>query len=120
MESSGRPDAFVRGSGAIGLMQITEIAAKDLGIPYDRKQLSDPKYNIEQGTRFLKMQYERMIFAYPNLSEEELWRKTATAFHSGFKNVQEDTLGPRGQAYAPKVFDMSKKFTGEPEVVDLF
>lgn len=104
VESSGRPAIINEDSGSVGLLQITPIAAKDLGIAYDVEQLSDPAYNIEQGTKFLKLQYDRVKRANPNLSEEELWRQAVTAYHAGFGNLQKGNLGPKSRQYPESVF----------------
>lgn len=56
-ESSYNPNAG-SAAGARGLMQITEITAKDLGIPYD-ESLFDPETNIAAGTEYLAKMLKR-------------------------------------------------------------
>jgi len=55
-ESSGRPDA-VGSVGEVGLMQLRDMAAQDVGLS---KAPTDPVENIRAGTRFLDLQHERM------------------------------------------------------------
>lgn len=55
-ESSGRPDV-VGSVGEVGLMQLRDVAARDVG---EEAAPTDPARNIDVGTRFLQLQVQRM------------------------------------------------------------
>jgi membrane-bound lytic murein transglycosylase MltF len=55
-ESGGRPDADSGAAGAIGLLQLTQAAADDVGT-VDR---TDPEENLRGGVRYLRIQHEHL------------------------------------------------------------
>lgn len=56
VESGGNPKA-VSHKGAIGLMQVMPATGRSMG--YTKAQLHDPTINVEAGTRYLTLMYQR-------------------------------------------------------------
>ena len=54
VESTFRADA-VSPANAIGLLQLTRIAVKDVGAEFSVDKLKDPYYNVYVGSRFLEL-----------------------------------------------------------------
>jgi soluble lytic murein transglycosylase-like protein len=58
VQESAFQRAAVSHAGAVGLMQVLPITAQEMsqisGVPYSRASLTDPKYNLEFGQRFLE------------------------------------------------------------------
>ena len=111
-ESRGKPDAVNSETNAIGLMQLTEVALKDLegeGIEVDRSRLTDPEYNIELGMRYLRLTFDRLKRKNPGFSDGNLWIMTARAYHGGIGNVlkeqrnQPHTMGKLTDDYVDNV-----------------
>jgi len=79
-ESSFVSDA-ISPVGAMGLMQLLPSTAQWLvereGGEYDESLITDPEFNIENGTKYLKILYDR----YKN------WDAAHAAYHAGFSRV---------------------------------
>ena len=60
VESKGDPDA-ISSKGAIGLMQVTPIAEKDViqRFKHEPGDLSDPEYNINTGIAYLRILFDK-------------------------------------------------------------
>ncbi len=102
--------------GARGLTQITKIAAEELGIPYNQK-LYDPKYNIEQGARYIKF----IDSVHEGKTDDPFLNReyNAASYNSGpygiGKRIKEGTYTTTG--YARKVanyYNILKSEFGEP------
>ena len=101
VESSGEADA-ISGKKAVGLMQLSEAAAKDVGV----RNRYDPQENIEGGTEYLA----RLLQQYDNDLEYAL-----AAYNWGMGNL--DTALKSGQAwpkqtseYLPKVINLYLRY----------
>jgi len=76
-ESSNNPKA-VSHAGAHGLMQMTKIAAKDIGADWEKIK-TDPEYNVEMGKKFFAKQLKKfnsvpLALASYNMGETALRR----------------------------------------------
>lgn len=74
-ESRLNPNSASSRAGAMGIMQVTPIAARDVGI--DPKNLQDPSENIDAGLRYLKQaldktQDPRLAVIYYNAGPQRL------------------------------------------------
>ncbi len=101
VESSGQTDA-ISGKKAVGLMQLSEAAAKDVGV----RNRYDPQENIEGGTEYLS----RLLKQYDNNLEHAL-----AAYNWGMGNLDEALKS--GQAwpqetseYLPKVINLYLRY----------
>lgn len=108
-ESKGEPN-IPGPKGEIGLMQITEIAARDAGYFGPMEALWDPAMNIQVGTLYLRKQYDRVITGrFPSLPYREAeglsaeWWNTVSAYNAG----QPD---PRNADYVERVKTWLIKF----------
>lgn len=95
VESAGNPYA-VSDAGAVGLMQVTDIAAQDIGYTMAP---TNPKDNIVCGSKYLKKMIDRMGTLYDGLR----------AYNCGPTGATENALC--GSHYASKVISLIPDFT---------
>jgi len=82
VESTGRMSA-IGSAGERGIMQLKEIAVKDLqqkGIGKFRNFKTDPKQNIAAGAAYLKLQYDRT----------GSWMRALKAYNQGFQGMKDN------------------------------
>jgi len=79
-ESNWNPRA-VSPTGVRGMMMLTRVTAKQLGI----KKRTDPAQSIEGGARYLKSLYQR----FPEVSEPDRTWLTLAAYNVGFGHVKD-------------------------------
>ena len=91
-ESAVDPSAVGDSGRAIGMFQLHEAAAADMGLtPEDRK---DPIKNITAGIGYLKRQSDRFGGDI---------NKALMAYNGGAEHVEAGTMSPQAQAYAAEV-----------------
>jgi soluble lytic murein transglycosylase len=80
IESSENPNAYNKGSGARGLVQITKPALDEWNqyhpeSKYSQQQLFDPNVNMEVGTWYMTQRIPQMLQAYniPITPDTMLW-----------------------------------------------
>lgn len=98
-ESGGNPSAIGDDGLAKGLMQMHPNAAKDIGA--DWRQLDDPAYAIDAGTRYLARQMKLLN------SKNLLW--AISAYNQGARGM---ALSPRqelGFTYADDVLQLARE-----------
>lgn len=91
-ESGGDPEAVGDGGQALGLFQLHEAAATDVGL--DATQRENPLLNISGGVQYLKQLQDRY--------DGDL-QKTLQAYNGGMGNVDAGSVSPEAAAYATTV-----------------
>ena len=92
-ESSGDP--FADSGYARGLMQISEIALKDLELPYSYNDMLDPSKNIEAGVKYLKRLYSFWVWQLARwhipeqLLDALVYNSVIRSYNWGIGNVKE-------------------------------
>jgi hypothetical protein len=99
-ESSMRPDAIGDGGDAVGMFQLHEGAATDVGIGPDGR--SDPLKNITGGVKYLKQLSDRY-----NGDVGQILR----AYNGGMGNVDKGTVSPEADAYASTIMSQIMRGT---------
>ncbi len=90
-ESAGNTNA-VSSKKAKGLMQITEIAAKDINYDFDDK-LFDPYYNITAGFNYLSKVMQYLGKTPKDLADDKSIQELLAAYNAGIGNLKKYGLG---------------------------
>jgi len=121
VESSGRPDARSN-RGAVGLMQITPVALRDVrarnpGFP--EGDLTDPDYNLRVGTTYLaqllrRFDYDlKLALASYHMGPTKIGQVRARNPGLSAEDIIKAVAGPKTRAYLDNVLRAARRYGPE-------